>query len=140
MVLLFLFLVPPTISPFTAPGQNDNSTLKALSKTDLQASQNATIQWAFNLPHVSNEDIAHIFDLRLCQMQNLRLKWRCTGDLTPGPWPGHPMSDVTICAQCTFCRKVTQDPVQTVAQLSHGTGVSQTTGRQIIAGLGLHSR
>ncbi len=112
---------------------------KSLSKTDLQASRNAAIQRAFNLPHVSDEDIAHIFDLRLCQMQSLKSKWRCTGDLAPVPQPGCPTSDLTICAWHTFCKKVAQDPVQTVAQLSHDTGVYQTTGKHLIAGLGLCS-
>ncbi len=79
---------------------------KSLSWTELKASRNAAIQHAFTLPHVSNEDIAHIFDLRVHQVQNLRVKWRTRGDLTPVPLPGHPTSAVTVCTCHTFCRKV----------------------------------
>ncbi len=34
------------------------------------ASRNVAIIRAFTLPHVSKEDIAHIFDLKLCRVQN----------------------------------------------------------------------
>ncbi len=113
---------------------------KTLSKTDLMASRNAAIVRAFTLPHVSNEDIAHIFDLKLRQVQNLRVKWRTTGDLTPVPKPGRPTSATTIRARSTIRRRVAQNPVQTVAQLSRDTGVSRTTGGRVIAALGLRSR
>ncbi len=91
------------------------------ARTDLQASWDAAIQRAFTLPHESNEDIAHIFDLRLCQVQNLRLEWRTSGDLTPAPQPGCLTSAITCYVCRTICRKVTQEPVWTVAQLSHET-------------------
>ena len=49
--------------------------------------------------HFPNVFIAHIFDVRGRQVQNLRLRWRTTGNLTPVPRPGHPKKMLSLYVQ-----------------------------------------